>query len=417
MPGLRGDSVLTRLLAFGDTHIGSGQRLDLQPGDRLREQEQVFEWCLAQAREHEVDAVLFAGDLWENRKPSPAEVLAAERPLVRHRELGGPRVISIVGNHCLSSLDGDCAQDVLHEAGLIELVREPRVVTADGGARVCAVPWASVARLAASFDGPRDLLSEHAASLLVDVARDLHDAARASELGPDGSGPLILLTHFAISGTSLPSGLPVDQLREPVLPQDELLAIGYDLVCAGHIHKPQTFGGSSGFYVGSPMPLNFGESDGETRGPVLIGWNEQMRAPHFKWIEAPSRRFVTIDDPPPNPDCKAPSIEGAYVRWRVRGTEVDFREIDIDAGRQCLLDGGAYRVFVETIVEREARARDKSVDDSLDEREALRRWLEAQDLDPETVASALARAAGYLDRAQSGGFAAPAPEPLIGAVA
>lgn len=405
-----------KLLATGDQHLGAGADLGLRPGDRLREQEDVWAWTLQQAREHEVDAILHAGDVFHHRRPDPETLLAFERPLVRHLELGGKRPLVVNGNHDVATGDAGCALDVFHEAGLIELVRKPRVVNV-GGARVACLPWAPVSRLAANFDGPRDQLNEHAASLLVDVARDLHSAA-VGDPAVTGSGrsrspsdpvppPIILLTHFSISGTALPSGLPVDQLREPVLPQEELLAIGYDAIVAGHIHRPQRFG-QRGFYAGSPMPLSFGETDGEKRGPWLLVFEEDDLGPkrYPLQLEAPSRRFLNVTAA----DTLDPDVEGAYMKLKVP-SDVDANEL-----RETLLAHGAYRVFVETIVERGERARDTSVDDTLDEREALTRWLDAQDVPDDLKARALARAERYLT-GDAEAFAAPTQEPLGGAVA
>ncbi len=385
-----------KYLAVGDQHFGAGADLGHKPGERLAEQEAVWEWTLQHAREHQVDAILHAGDWFNARKPEPEVMLAAERPLVRHRDLGGAPVISIVGNHDVSSLDSGCALDVFAEAGLIELARTPRVVLADGGARVACLPWAPVSRLAANYDGPRDLLNDHAARLLVDAARQLRNEAGY------GEQPVILLTHFAISGTSLPSGLDVGQLLEPVLDQDELLAIGYDAVLAAHIHRPARFG-ANGLYVGSPQPLSFGESDGLVRGPWLVSiyerqdFDDPTPGVNFWQLEAPSRGFLTVDVTAESPLDPSLHLVDGFMKIRLHGTEQELRAVDVNEMRSDLEAAGVYRVFVELDVQREARARDTTVDDSLDAREALRRWLDAQEgLDPDLVARVLERADAYL---------------------
>jgi exonuclease SbcD len=399
--------MVTRLLAVGDQHLGAGADLGLKPGARLAEQEAVWEWTLQQARDQHVDAVLHAGDVFQHRRPDPEALLAFERPLVRHQALGGPRVLCINGNHDVSSLDSGCALDVFAEAGLVELARTPRVVLVDGGARVALLPWAPTSRLAANWDGPRDELNEHTAALLIDAARELYETAVVErerdcvKLAID-RGPIVLLTHFSISGTSLPSGLDVGQLREPVLPQDELLAIGYDAVIAGHIHRPQMIG-DRGLYVGSPQPLNFGEVDGQPRGAWILELDSNgLRT--LEHLPAPSRRFVNLDVGPPHLCVyDTADITGAYVKVRIRGTEREVAAADVSAIKARLETDGAYRVFVETVVERETRARDETVDDSLSEHEALTRWLAAQNgrVDHAVAARALQRAAGYFEQVSS----------------
>jgi DNA repair exonuclease SbcCD nuclease subunit len=75
----------------------------------------------------------------------------------------------------------------------------------------------------------------------------------------------VLLLHWSISGASLPTGLSVDQLHEPVLEWAELDALGFDLIIASHIHVPQRLDdpklgdATMGIYTGSPQPLSHGE--------------------------------------------------------------------------------------------------------------------------------------------------------------
>lgn len=420
-----------KLLATGDSHFGARADLSNKPGERLAEQETVWEWTLAQAREHHVDAVLYAGDAFEARKPDPETLLAFERPLIRHGDAGGPPILAITGNHCVSSQDTGTALDVFAEAGLLRLERSPRVVLVDGGALVCCLPWASTSRLTAATNGAdREQINEVAGDLLVGAARDLFASAHAEAGRMDfvfgQQPPLILLTHFSISGTSLPSGLDVGQLREPVLPQDELLAIGFDLIIAGHIHRPQTFHGDLGFYVGSPQPLNFGEADGQTRGPWIVTLAESgvtrastgpRHAPDsasvsFEQLQAPSRRFVNlaVDITGNEPTtglayldlgllANEHDVDAAYVKARIRATEEQWRRVDVNALRDGFERLGVHRLFIEPILERAARARDASVDDTVGEDEALGKWFASLNgtVDAGLAERALVRAQGYFE--------------------
>src|SRR5205814_1684568 len=123
------------------------------------------------------------------------------------------------------------------------------------GVTVATLPWVHPGRLIAAHgrDVSRDETNSVVAELLLEAARGLRAQI-------NGDAPAILLLHWSISGSSLPTGLPVDQLREPVIPHDELLALGFDAIIAGHIHLRQTIGHPldqvrPAFYVGSPLPL------------------------------------------------------------------------------------------------------------------------------------------------------------------
>lgn len=396
---------MTKLLATGDSHIGARPDLGLKPGERLAEQQAVWDWTLQQARDHEVDAIVYAGDAFEQRRPDPETMLAFERPLVQHRAAGGPPVYAIVGNHDVSSQDTGTALDVFAQAGLLQLERTPRVVLTEGPCLLACLPWAPTSRLAASMNGSdRDRLNEDASRLLVDVADQLYLNALKQR-----GAPIVLLTHFSISGTSLPSGLDVGQLHEPVLNQDDLRAIGYDVIVAGHIHRPQLFdesGKIGGFYVGSPMPLSFGEADGAPRGPSIISFGTDGYVT-IEHLPAPSRRFFTftyksgrVFETMSDPDD---DIGGAFVKLRVAGTEEEIRQVDLVALKAGLEEAGAYRVFVETQVERAARARDATVDDTISEDDALDRWLASQNgaVSLGLAARARERARGYFERVRS----------------
>lgn len=380
---------MTRLLCTGDQHIGSGADLGA-PGERLAEQEACWRRVLELSREHDVDGILHAGDLWDKRKPTPDEYLAAERPLVEHKAAGGPPVVMINGNHCRSGVSEDMAVSVLAEAGLIHLSTRPEVIPLDGVA-VCTLPWIPAHRIVAGHDEnvSRDMVNAYAADLLVQAARDLRATV---------DGPAILLGHWSVSGSSLPSGLPVDQLREPVLPLPDLEAIGFDAIALGHIHKPQQFaiGVSPVFYVGSPMGLSFGEP-GE-HGVVLlepdtatIAAREQgLMVAHFMEIESP--RFVTLSIEDIVTGCP---VEGCYVKVRV--VESDFTD-EIKAALPGL---GARRVWVDVQHERTQRARAEQITDELTETEALAAYLDAIGVNGDVAPRLLDLAGGYLEKARA----------------
>lgn len=366
---------MTRFVALGDLHLQKGETL--HPG-RLDEQEAVLDRILTDARHENVDAVLLAGDLYDRRRPSPEALLAAERPLVKHRDENGPPVISVPGNHDIIDLDTGCGLDVLHAAGLLQLHREPGITTA-GDTAVACLPWAPVSRLRAHLgpDVPADEVNQACAELLVQIARDLRETMSSD-------ARTLLLTHFAIDGSTLPSGLDVATLREPVLPHQELAALGYNHIVAGHIHTPQRIGGHPWFiYTGSPLPLDFGEAADE-HGYWLI----DVDGTRFRPVESPG--FVTVDwrravDLSLDGDL---GWEHAYVR--VKDTIVPPDDLSPRDLERHLLAAGARYAKVELTPERTTRARaDLPDSDDVSDEQAFRMWLDAAGLD-DTSATHLA---------------------------
>lgn len=383
-----------RILATGDSHLGKGLDLGRQPGDRLAEQEQVWADTLELARDRRVDAVLHAGDLFDGRRPTPEILLAAERPLVEHQEQGGATVYVVAGNHDVPSQDGPCGLDVLAEAGLIELAREPLTWTIGragviGGldvVDVCALPWTSVSRLVAlNEDADRGDIHALAADLLIQAARGL--AAQAVSW----PRPRILLGHWSVSQTSLPNGLDVGSLGGVVLPMDDLRALGFDEIIFGHIHRPQTIGEFR--YVGSPMPLDFGE--GSTDHGVWI--HDTIDGPGVsEFVPLASRPFVTIDVDRGGSYIGTDDVRDAYVKVRATLTEDEARADSIAGERETLEMLGAYRVWFDVTVERAHRDRGVQLAEGLTPLDQLAAYLDARGVNGDVKPALLARAERHL---------------------
>ncbi len=77
------------------------------------------------------------------------------------------------------------------------------------------------------------------------------------------------------------------------------------------------------------------------------------------------------------------NLSGAIVKLRYTATAEQAKRIDQRKLRDALYAAGAHKVFaIEAVVERETRARDRSLDTSLTELEALDRWMEADGQPP-----------------------------------
>lgn len=347
----------------------------------LDQQEPVWHRIADLAIEHRVDGVLHAGDLLEGPTLT-TEVLAAVRRVFARLRAANIPVLLIRGNgrHDLATRDVD-GIDLFHDVPGITVSQRPELIDF-AGAAVVTLPWVSPKHLIASVNGAtRESVYEHAADLLVGIASDLRDEAERSSI----PGPRILLLHWSVSGASLPSGLPVDRLREVVLPWPDLDALSFDAVVCGHIHKPQRFPGKpDSFYCGSPQPLNHGEA-GE-HGVWLIEGGDATFLP----IDSP--QFVTLDIDPcadlvlavdgrETPLGMWPVREGSIVRVRYTATREQAATIDKNAIRQELLNAGASRVTIEPSIIREARARAEHLTETLTELDALAAYSDAQGID------------------------------------
>lgn len=385
-----------KILAFGDVHLGAGADYGAQPGDRLTDQAAVLEEIAKLALGAAL--VLFAGDAFHRRTPTPAELLVWKEFA---QSLPVP-MIAIAGNHDVARADLPTGLEVVRGGSSHVVARFPKVyrsgfVGGHGGVSVACLPWTPPAYLVAHLHGgDRDEIHETTAELLIAEASRLR-----SECAIDG--PAILLAHWSVSGSALPNGLPVDDLREPVLPLEGLEELGFDYVVLGHIHKEQILTPRI-FYTGSPAPVDFGEADVE-HGAWRID-TEGDGFPDFLPIE--SRPFVTLDL-----DGKALADEagyyhamsdwtGAVIRARYEATPEQARRIDHAAIKQALYDAGAHKVYaIQPTIVRSDRARIEGVDETLGPMEALRLYCDHNEIDPELSDRMGARTSAWLQEVEA----------------
>lgn len=391
---------MTRILATGDLHLGASPdfgRAPYGPESRLADQARVWETVWDIARAERCALILFAGDAFHRRRPPPSEIVAFQHAIDHAIPL-----IAIDGNHDVTSPDLPSALSIFHDDidERFRVSRAPEVIDV-AGVSVATLPWTPAARLIASRDGgDRDEANQDVAQILLDIARQLRDECPAGK-------PAILMGHWAVSGAALPAGMATDELREPVIPADELNLMGWDAIALGHIHRRQTIGRPSTFYVGSPAVVDWGEA-GQPHGVTIVDLDRSDAITTF--VEIDDRPFVTLDaDLSDDPVVYEEMLRGdwshadlmsdAVVRFRYHATREQAARIDNREIAQALLDAGAWRVFVQPEIARQDRARVEGLDDNLAPQRALDLWLDVQALDDTTMAGRVrAQAAAYLEQ-------------------
>lgn len=114
----------TRVLHTGDTHIGYEQ---YHSSKRREDFLEAFEQVIDDAIDEEVDAVVHAGDLYHDRRPSLPDLLGTLE-LLRKLDAAGVPFLAVVGNH--ESTRGGQWLDLFESMGLVtRLGEEPVVVS------------------------------------------------------------------------------------------------------------------------------------------------------------------------------------------------------------------------------------------------------------------------------------------------
>ncbi|MDD5758856.1 MAG: exonuclease SbcCD subunit D C-terminal domain-containing protein [Desulfobulbaceae bacterium] len=258
-----------RILHTSDWHIGRA----LHGRKRYQEFERFFDWLIECIKEEQIEALLVAGDIFDNGTPSNLSQELYYRFLCRVAEAGCRHVVVTAGNHDSPSLL-NAPREVLrylnvHVIGCVpEAVAEEVVVLrdADGKAQLIigAVPYLR----------DRDIRRAEAGETLEDKGRKLLDGIRdhyrqvaevavaeAAALG--GNVPIVGMGHLFASGGRTVDGDGERELYVGTLGQVRADAFPdcFAYLALGHLHVAQRVMNSDVYrYSGAPLPMSFGEA-------------------------------------------------------------------------------------------------------------------------------------------------------------
>lgn len=257
------DNARMRLLHTSDWHLGQA----FFGHDRSAEQQLFLDWLLDTLEAEAVDALLIAGDLYDQAHP------AAETQRQFHAFLGNARrllpqlqIIAIAGNHdsparldattpLLRALDIQLIGPVPDDPAQLLLPLRER----DGAiaAWCLAVPYLRPADLALRPDAHADAAGPPYGRAVLDYYSRLHILAQARR---QPGQALIAMGHLHLSGGC---DTPASERRLVVGGAEAVdagpLAALADYVALGHLHLAQTVGAEHVRYSGSPLPLSFTE--------------------------------------------------------------------------------------------------------------------------------------------------------------
>ncbi|MBQ7193020.1 MAG: exonuclease SbcCD subunit D C-terminal domain-containing protein [Synergistaceae bacterium] len=253
-----------RILHTSDWHIGK----KLKEHDRLKEFRNFFDWLKKIIVDEKIDALIAAGDIFDNKTPS-----------IESQELYYSFLGEVSGKSCrhvvITSGNHDSAQFIDAPAGImtrcdvhvVGCAGDNEVITlkdSDGKPEliVCAVP----------FLNDRDIRTARADDDSLEIERAMRAGimnhysevfARAREVRGSLDVPIVAMGHlFLEAGKTRPEegehslyvGTAI-KVGTDIFPED----IAYTAL--GHLHSPQSVGRENIRYSGSPIALTFGELD------------------------------------------------------------------------------------------------------------------------------------------------------------
>ncbi|MFP1922196.1 exonuclease subunit SbcD [Lonsdalea quercina] len=257
-----------QIIHTSDWHLGQY----FYTKSRAAEHQAFLRWLIEQVEQHHVDAVVVAGDIFDNGTP-PSYAREMYNRFVVELHKTGCQLVILGGNHdsvatlnesrlllsCLNtqviaSCEGDLEQQVI-----VLNNREGKP-----GALLCAIP----------FLRPRDVLTSQAGQSGADKQLALQEAIanhyqrsyqlavrRREEMGL--ALPIVATGHLTTVGVTT-----TDSVRDIYIGTlDAFPAQAFppaDYIALGHIHRPQRIAQTEHIrYSGSPIPLSFDELNHE----------------------------------------------------------------------------------------------------------------------------------------------------------
>lgn len=248
-----------RIIHTSDWHLGQ----NFYSKSRAAEHDAFLTWLLATAEEHQVDAIIVAGDIFDTGSP-PSYARELYNQFVVQLQSTGCHLVVLAGNH-------DSVATLNESKDILAWLKTTVVASAgsppfflplrDGspGAVFCPVP----------FLRPRDIVTsqaglsgqekqQHLLGAITDYYQQQYDAACA--MRGDKPLPIIASGHLTTVGASKSNAVreiyigTLDAFPAQNFPPADYIALG-------HIHRPQKIGGQEHIrYCGSPIALSFDET-------------------------------------------------------------------------------------------------------------------------------------------------------------
>ena len=399
-----------KILHTGDIHLGdlAGPTKD---GQNLRREDTIR--CMREvyyrAFLEEPDVTIIAGDLFNRSRVWADTALedvndALEQfiiPLCKCSDA----VVLLFGtmNH-----DNPRAFELIKRATQdlknLHIYTEPKVeeiTTSSGPVQIVAVPGFDKARLRLFCPGvDKETENRNATALINDIMLGL-----STEL--DKSKPSILVAHYTVSGSEADNGSTFLAGQDVVVLPATIDAMGVNLACFGHIHKPQRLMCQTpAFYCGSVNQLTFND-EGTEHGFYIHTIDGRVSS---EFVGTPERKHYTLRLSPedvssfitggvaPTPD----GISDAVVRVRYSCTAEQDKAFNRAELQKYLMQAGAFyvaEVMPEDVEELDAK-------DQLTEHdgpaECLARWLETNGVEPDKAARLEELAAPIIKQADDG---------------
>ena len=400
---------MVKILHFADAHIDLANfgrhdpqtNLPLRVLDFLRSLDEIVNTAI----EERVDLVLFAGDAFKDRNPSPTFQREWGKRIMRLSRANIPTIL-LVGNHDMTPALGRAhALDAFEtlEVPFIHVIDQPRLLLPaqlDGlPLQMIALPWLSRSRLMAALNlSPSELreIDEAIDSRLRIILNDWF-----GQINP--TLPTVFAAHATVEGAKYGAERSVmlgnDLLLNISLLRDERL----DYVALGHIHLAQDLNAGRHppiIYPGSIERVDFGEAKDDKffviaeveRGQTRVHWHKLTHIRPFIdlrcRLEEATSAMEHILAALPTPE----QLQNAIVRLRIEYPADIEPLIDEQTIRQVTANAFEFHLVRRPIINSRTRLPDNLLISNLTPKELLKLYLQANHSQAEEIQDLLALA-------------------------
>jgi DNA repair exonuclease SbcCD nuclease subunit len=350
-----------RIVIVSDVHYGAHRRrwlnkMGITAEKYNRPATEARQW----GKDNDADLFIVAGDLYDERKPLPADYLAAK---ALHPDL------VVAGNHDIGAVgDTDALWSQWHVArGIPEIVLASDI-------EIVTLPWIRPSDYNADKITGWTIREEIARTRQA-ILEDLNDIA-VNDI--DQTRPAIGVGHVMLSYGGNRAQPREDDIvilgKDIVIPYEDLLALpnigGWYL---GHVHKPGRG------YVGSTQPTDWGDLGEKSFTVVDITWTGNAWAYETRQIPYTTSLKLAVAS---NEDYElAGDYDGVRLTWTLR--EGDDPE-QLAIAERALRDQHPYvEVIIDREVKRAARVETPEPLSKMPVRDAALMWHENRETEPE----------------------------------
>jgi len=401
-----------KILHTADWHLGTF-RSPVKDGVNLRTEDtkRCLDELVRVAKEEQPDYSLISGDvfhvgrLWSDR--CCEEIITAIH-YIRELAAVSKQVVVMRGtpNHdgagqfnVLSEMFADCQN--------VHIVITPQVIFFDD-VDIAVLPGFDRGTYRAKFPG---LSSDEENVVFTQELANIVTGLKA-QCRPDKKS--VLMAHYTVPGCNTESGQTMMLTQfEPIIPQEALMAAGYDLVALGHIHRPQKILSHDWYYSGAINAMNFND-EGQERGFWIHKTDSGTGVWASEFHNTPIREFATIelvDDDVTQLNMQAIDLV-ATMKWRGRIDEKIVRvhyscsaenskALNKAVLERELLDDGAFMVWEILPDKIDEFANRTELANATDPEVNLIKYLEEKQVEPEKVQELVLKARPIIAEAEA----------------